>query len=136
MTPPSDTSVQSTSSSRSGPQSFAAVRMPVEVSGDDLETAVRKLKQCSTTELHRARQHHRRAIESLKNGGYSALSESTRNRLTSHLQENLEALNLALDLNDTSPDGPSDPEETEQTKDSEASLSGRVKTFVRGLWSS
>ena len=137
MTPPSDTAPESMTSSRSGSQRFSAVRMPVDEPIDDLEDAVQKLKQCSSTELHRARQHHRRALESLQNGGYTSLSDSTRARLVDHLRDNLEALNLALEPDDVpSSNGSPRSEGTKQTEDSEASFSTRVKKFIRRLWSS
>lgn len=135
----SDTASQSMTSSRDGSQRFTAVRMPVEEPIDDLEDAVEKLRDCSSTELHRARQHHQRALESLQNGGYSALSESTRSRLIDHLRDNLEALNLALepeDASDASPNGSPQPEDTGQTEKPEPSFSSRVTTFIQGLLSS
>lgn len=124
-------------SSPSGSQRFSAVRMPVDEPIDDLEDAVQKLKQCSSTELRRARQHHRRALESLQNGGYTSLSDSTRARLTDHLRENLEALNLALEPDDIpSPNGSLQSEEAESTGPSDESFSSRVKNLIQGLWSS
>jgi len=124
-------------SSRSGSQHFSAVRMPIEEPIGDLDDAVQKLKQCSSTELHRARQHHRRALESLENGGYTALSDSTRAHLIDHLRDNLEALNLALEPNDSpSSSDTSGTEEATPSTDVDASLATRVKRFVRRLWSS
>ena len=137
MTPPSDTAPESMTSSRSGSQRFSAVRMPVDEPIDDLEDAVQKLKQCSSTELHRARQHHRRALESLQNGGYTALSDSTRARLIDHLRDNLEALNLALEPDDVpSSNGSPQTETADQNKDSDTSFSLRIQNFLESLWSS
>jgi hypothetical protein len=110
--------------------------MPIDASTDDLENAVEKLKQCSATELHRARQHHRRALESLRNGGYTALSDATRAQLIDHLRDNLEALNLALEPDDGASRNGSHSQETEQANASDASLPARIANFIGRLWSS
>lgn len=123
-----DTSPDS-SSTLDGSQRFAAARMPIEEPIDDLDHAVRKLKQCSTTEIRRARQRHRRAIESLQEGGYNALSDATRNHLLNRLRRNLKALNHALDATTTS--------ESQPPSDADGdggSFSSRLRAFVQGLW--
>lgn len=104
---------------------FTAVQMPIEGPVDDLDEAVQKLDKCSTTELRRARQHHRRALESLRTGGYTALSDKTRNQLVDHLQNNLTALNRALEAASTG--------QTE-TSSREGSLISRLGEAVRSVW--
>lgn len=129
MSSPDTSSYQSPSSSDPS-RPFATVRMPIEEPIENVEDAVQKLQQCSSTELRRARQHHRRALESLRQGGYTALSESTKTRLIEHLRKNLKALNDALD-----PSSSSD-HVTDQgsTNGSAKSLSFRVRDFLRQLW--
>lgn len=123
-----------TSSDSSSPddrsQQFAAVRMPIEKPVGDFDEAVQKLRQCPSSELQRARQHHRRALESLRQGSYSALSESTRNRLMGHLRRNLKALNHALDATDPDPDTANDTE----TKGDDSSVSPDLRDFFQSLW--
>lgn len=70
--------------------------MPIEEPVAHFEEAVQKLKQCPQAELLRARRHHRRALEALHNGGYKALSDTTRKQLLDRLKTDLEALNHAL----------------------------------------
>lgn len=123
------------SPSRNASERFSAVRMPVEEPIEDVEDAVQKLKQCSTTEIHRARQHHRRALESLKNGGYSSLSDSTRERLLDHLQTNLEALNQAMDADDAISGNEGREVPSAQTQKEEQSFSARLHSFLRKMWS-
>jgi hypothetical protein len=123
-----DTSSDS-SSALDAAQRFAAVRMPIEEPVDDLNDAVRKLRQCSSTELRRARRHHRRAIESLQQGGYNALSASTRDHLLNRLRRNLKALNHALDATTTSESQP--PSDADGDGES---FSSRLRAFVQGLW--
>lgn len=129
MSSPDTSSYQSPSSSDPS-RPFATVRMPIEEPIENVEDAVQKLQQCSSTELRRARQHHRRALESLRQGGYTALSESTKTQLIEHLRKNLKALNDALD-----PSSSSD-HVTDQgsTNGSAKSLSFRVRDFLRQLW--
>jgi hypothetical protein len=125
-----DTSSSSSSSSDNASQRLAAVRMPIEEPVDDFDEAVQKLKQCSSTELRRARQHHRRALESLRQGGYSALSNSTRDHLIGRLSRNLKALNYALDAT-------ASPPETDDDSDSpkdESSLSSYIRALFQALW--
>jgi len=124
-----DTSSSHSSSSGDGSQRLAAVRMPIEEPIDDLDEAVEKLKQCSSTELRRARQHHRRALGSLQEGGYNALPESTRDHLIGRLRRNLEALNHALDETSNS-DEPDAPDASEEM----SSCSSRFRAFVQSLW--
>lgn len=115
-----DTTSAAAPSSADTTDTFYAVRMPIEQPVSDFEEAVRKLKQCTLHELRRARRHHSRALESLHNGGYDALSEDTRERLVERLQTDLKALNQALDEVDTS---------NEATDRSETSYS-----FSSSLW--
>lgn len=112
-------------------QRFSAVRMPLEEPVDSFAEAVEKLQACSSTELRRARQHHRRALEALRDGGYSALSENTRNNLVSQLQSNLRALNQAIDATSGG-----DPSAEEGTTDAPAgdSFSSRFRALFQGLW--
>lgn len=91
-TPPS-----SPNSSYSSGDTFSSVRFPLEEPVSDLAEAVHKLEQRPSDQLRRARKHHRRALESLHNGAYDALSDRTRDRLVRRLHTNLEALNKALD---------------------------------------
>jgi hypothetical protein len=125
-----DTSSSNSASSRNASQGLAAVRMPIDEPVGDLDDAVRKLKQCSSTELRRARQHHRRALESLRQGGYSALSESTRDRLISRLRHNLKALNRALDV----PASGSDASPQTDGASEDASFASRFRAFFQTLW--
>lgn len=129
MSSPDTSSYQSPSSSDPS-RPFATVRMPIEEPIENVEDAVQKLQQCSSTELRRARQHHRRALESLRQGGYTALSESTKTRLIEHLRKNLKALNDALDPSSSS-DHVTDQGSTNR---SAKSLSFRVRDFLRQLW--
>lgn len=122
---------ESLAASRDASQRFTAVRLPVEKPVEDVEDAVKKLKTCTSTELRRARQHHRRAIESLQDGGYSALPEDTRDDLLSHLRRNLEALNRALDARSSSSHSSSTASET--TKDADTFFD-HVRAFFRRLW--
>jgi len=132
--PSSDTSSNSPSSSSDAPaQRFSAVRMPIEVPVEDREQAVEELRRCSSTELRRARKHHRRALESLRTGGYSNLSDATRRRLADRLRTNLEVLNRALapasSGDDASAGRPSGDGET-----TSRSFSARFRTLFQGLW--
>jgi hypothetical protein len=123
---------QSRAASRDASKRFSAVRLPIEEAVEDVEDAVEKLEEtCSPTELCRAREHHRRAIESLQEGGYSALPEDTREDLLAHLRRNLKAVNQAL----ASMDGGSADADSAGTSENDESLPARLRTFVRGLWS-
>lgn len=73
-----------------------SVQLPLDEPVSDVQEAVPKLTECSEAELQRARKHHRRAVQALRDGGYGALSASTREHLLKRLRQNLEALNLAL----------------------------------------
>ncbi len=95
---PASRSFQSdTSRARSSSDSFSTVRLPLETSPSDFEEAVRKLKQRPTNDLQRARKHHRRALKALRNDGYEALPDHTRDRLIKRFQTNLTALNEVLE---------------------------------------
>lgn len=125
-----DASSPETASSPATQQAIA-VRMPIEEPVNDREEALRKLKACSHTELHRARKRHRRALESLGNGGYNSLSDSTRERLRGQLRGNLDLLNQALESDGSE----SVEEDTSQEQTSDATLLGRLKDSLRRLWS-
>lgn len=125
-----DTSSSSSSSSDNASQRLAAVRMPIEEPVDDFDEAVQKLKQCSSTELRRARQHHRRALESLREGGYSALPDSTRDHLMGRLGRNLKALNHALDATAS----PSETDDVSDPPEDESSLSSHFRALFQALW--
>lgn len=93
----SSASPSSFNSSQSPTDTFSSARFPLEGPVHDLEEAVDKLEQRPSDELRRARKHHRRALESLHNGAYDALSDRTRDQLVKRLHSNLQALNTALD---------------------------------------
>jgi hypothetical protein len=116
-----------TSPSPNTPRRLAAVRLPIDEPIRDADDAVAKLRQCDSTELHRSRKHHRRALESLQNGGYSCLSDRTREDLADRLRENLNALNQVLDANATA-------EPNYDTSSESASVSSRFRAFFNGLW--
>jgi len=107
--------------------------MPIETPVENTEEAVEQLRQCSSTELRRARTHHRRALEALRNGGYNNLSDPTRKHLTDQLRSNLDALNRALAT--ASPEAPS-PTSTEGENDEDTAVPvfSRVWAFVQSLW--
>jgi hypothetical protein len=112
---------------------FSALRLPLEGPVENMEAAVERLRQCSSTELRRARSRHRRALESLQNGGYSTLSDATRERLTHQLRSNLEALNRALSA--WSPeDSPAASAGTKAEAEPWSALFSRVRAFVARLW--
>lgn len=123
-------SPESTSPPSGAAQRFSAVRMPIEEPVEDFDTAVEKLRRCTSTELRRARKHHRRALESLQNGGYHSLSDATREHLVERLRNNLAALNQALDASPSSPKNPS----KEADGASSDSFSSRFRAFFQGLW--
>jgi hypothetical protein len=108
--------------------------MPIDVPVDDTEEAVERLQRCSSAALRRARKHHRRALESLDTGGYSALSEATRDRLAARLRKNLKALNRALESASCAETSGSETDASSPCSDSSRSVSARVRAFVRGFW--
>lgn len=91
---------------------FSSVRLPIETPPSDFEEAVQKLKQRPTDELQRARKHHRRALKALRDDAYGALPEHTRDRLIRRFQENLTALNEALQTEEADTEPPSRPQES------------------------
>lgn len=127
MSPTDISSPSASSSSANRSQRVSAVRMPIDEPIDDLDDAVAQLRECSSTELRRARKHHRRALTALQNGGYRCLPDATRDRLAARLQTHLDALNRALTPMDAS-DAPAEP------ADDTAALWSRVRAFFRGLW--
>jgi len=134
MTSPDSSSSSSRTASKAAAQRFSAVRMPIDVPVDDIEEAVERLQRCSSAALRRARKHHRRALESLRTGGYSALSEATRDRLAARLRKNLKALNRALEPATSTEASGSETAAPAPSTDSSGSVSARVRAFVRGLW--
>lgn len=100
--------------------------MPLEEPVDSFREAVQQLQTCDSTELRRARKHHRRALSSLQDGGYDNLPATTRRDLTDRLRNNLEALNEALQASNNAASDTPDPEA--------ASMSDRFRAFFRGLW--
>jgi len=108
-------------------QRFAAVRLPIEEPVRDVDEAIAKLRQCDSTELRRARKHHRRALTSLQNGGYSCLSDATREHLSNRLRKNLDALNHVLSV-------PADAEREYEPSSDASSMSSRFRAFFKGLW--
>jgi len=114
---------------------IAAARMPIEEPLENTEAAVEKLRQCPSTELRRARTHHRRVLTSLQNGGYSTLSDATRERLADQLRRNLEALNRALasDADEKAPASTMPPGGTDE-EDALASLGSRLRALLERLW--
>lgn len=131
MTSPDTTAADPSPSASDTSHRLAAVRMPIEGPVEDFADAVRKLQKCDSTTLRRARQHHRRALESLANGGYSGLSDATRDHLEDRLRTNLTALNHVLDTAepDTSGDDDSSPE-SQKTN----TFSSRFRAFFQSLW--
>lgn len=103
--------------------------MPLERPVEEFSEAVEQLKNCDSTELRRARKHHRRALSSLQDGGYDGLPETTRRDLTDRLRNNLAALNEALEASsgETSTAASGDT-------DARSSVSDRFRSFFRGLW--
>ena len=132
MSPSDTSSSESTSSSRDASQRFAAVRMPIEEPVDDFADAVQKLKQCDSADLRRARQHHRRALESLQDGGYSGLSEATREHLVGRLRSNLKALNHVLDP--PSDDADHNESSSGDVEKQVTSFSSRFRSFFQTFW--
>lgn len=123
-------SPESTSPPSGAAQRFSAVRMPIEEPVEDFDAAVDELRQCSSTELRRARKHHRRALESLQNGGYHSLSDATREHLVERLRNNLAALNQALDSSASSPE----TTYTETDASRSDSFSSRFRALFQELW--
>lgn len=132
MTSPDSSASSSKTAAETAAQRFSAVRMPIDVPVDDMEEAVERLRECSSTALRRARKHHRRALESLRTGGYSALSDSTRDRLADRLRNNLKALNRALEPSSSAEASGADA--PTPSSDSSGAVSARFRTFVQGLW--
>lgn len=138
MTSTDTPSSEPSPSSREAAQRFSAVRMPIEEPVADFSEAVEKLRACDSADLRRAREHHRRALDSLENGGYSGLSDATREQLMERLRTNLKALNHVLDApSPNSSDCPStsgDIERSRDTADPNDSFSSRFRTFFQNLW--
>jgi uncharacterized membrane protein YccC len=114
---------QSDASRTPSSDTFSSVRLPIETSPSDFEEAVQKLQQRPGDELRRARKHHRRALKALRDDGYEALPDSTRERLISRFQENLTALNEALETEEPTTETPS-------TEDSASSLLQKAFTWL------
>mgnify|MGYP006286517921 CR=1 len=73
-----------------------ALQMPLDEAPEDFGQMVNQLETCDPEDLRRARRHHRRALEALRNGCYEALCEDTRSVLIGRLQADLDALNRVL----------------------------------------
>jgi len=114
---------QSDASRTPSSDTFSSVRLPLETPPSDFEEAVQKLRQRPGDELRRARKHHRRALKALRDDGYEALPDSTRERLISRFQENLTALNEALKTEEPTTETPS-------TEDSASSLLQKALTWL------
>lgn len=123
--PAVDTSDRQSSSSAPITERFTAVQMPIDEPIENFDEAVEELRKCPKNELRRARQHHRRALESLKNGGYNALSDETREELINHLNDNLRALNRALT--------PRSTESTDRSPEGNSFIS-RLREMVPAVW--
>lgn len=107
MHPPPSRSPQFDSSRSDSSDTLSSVQLPLEEPPSDYEKAVQELKERPADELHQARKHHRRALKALRDGAYSALSESTRERLVKRFHTNLKALNDALNSGETDTDSAS-----------------------------
>ncbi|MFB6229874.1 MAG: hypothetical protein ABEL04_01860 [Salinibacter sp.] len=81
---------------------FPSAQLPLRQPVADVEEAVRTLEGYPPDELRRARKHHRRALEALRDNAYNALSGDTRKRLVRRFRTNLRILNKALDAADDS----------------------------------
>ena len=108
---------------RSFGDSFASVQLPLDSPPSDLEEAVHALRKRPTEELQRARKHHCRALKSLRDGGYDALPEETREQLVQRLQSSLTALNKALE-----------PESSEANTSSGEPASSLFQKALTWLW--
>ena len=115
--PPSNTRHTSEASSTGwaarSPGSSSSItgdRLPLDLPVDDhaetFDQMMNQLQRCAPEDLRRARRHHRRALEALRNGCYEALCEDTRDQLIGRLQVDLDALNQALGDRDVGLDVP------------------------------
>jgi hypothetical protein len=116
---------QSDASRNPSSGTFSSVRLPIETPPSDFEDAVEKLRQRPTDELQRARKHHRRALKALRDDGYEALPDATRERLISRFQENLTALNEALTTEEPA---------TETPGRAQSSASSLLQKALSWLW--
>jgi hypothetical protein len=107
MHPPASSFSQSNAPQAASSDTFSSVRLPIETPPSDFEEAVQKLEQRPTDELRRARKHHRRALKALRDDAYGALPDATRDRLIRRFQENLTALNTALQTDEPDAESPS-----------------------------
>lgn len=82
---------------RPSDQTVSSVQLPLQSPPSDFEEAVQKLKHRPVDELRQARKHHRRALKALREGGYDALPDETREQLIARFHTALEALNKALE---------------------------------------
>lgn len=107
--------------------------MPIDGPVTNPQEAAEKLRQCSVEELKRARRHHRRALKSLQNGGYGALSDGTRDDLIERLRTELEALNQALNEPNQTPDESTTGRESDGTSDRPLSFVS-LRSLTNWLW--
>jgi len=77
--------------------------MPLDSPPSDFKEAVDALRQRPDEELRQARKHQRRALKALREGGYDALPEETREQLAQQFRTSLTALNEALETNASAP---------------------------------
>jgi len=116
---------QSETSRTPSSDTFSSVRLPIETPPSDFEDAIEKLRQRPTDELQRARKHHRRALKALRDDGYEALPDATRDRLIRRFQENLTALNEVLATEEP---------ETETPSRSQRPTSSLLQKALTWLW--
>ncbi|PSQ95571.1 MAG: hypothetical protein BRD55_10055 [Bacteroidetes bacterium SW_9_63_38] len=124
---PADHNVGFPSSSLDIPKRFAPLQLSIEEPVHNLDEAIVQLKQCDSTELRRARRHHRRALGSLRNGGYSGLSETTREHHSGRLRKNLDAPSHVLA-------SPTDADADYESSGDSQPLSSRIRAFSKRLW--
>ena len=103
---------------------FRSLRFPIERPASDIE-ALHKLRECSADTLRRTRKRHHRALETLQDGGYDALSVPTRQRLIARLERDLNLLDRALN--------PPEASSTDCDTATEASSSG-LWSYLSRLW--
>lgn len=77
--------------------SFVSAQLPLDSPPTNVEDAVEALRQHSPEKLRQARKHQRRALKALREGGYDALPDETREQLAQQFRTSLTALNEALE---------------------------------------
>lgn len=91
----------------------------------DLEEAVEELRKRPAKELREARKRQRRALKALREGGYDALPEETREQLAQQFRTSLTALNKALEAST------SDPQSSPEASDKTSSLFQGLLSWLR-----